>query len=145
MMSTPDSSNQDSKIINTTQIGSVIGQVHTGSGDILISNSQFDLGITSRADLLTSLKQLRTELQVAQEQGVPNNAIEQAVAEIDDAEKEASQDEPNRDNLLSRLQHAKSVMLAAVSTVAAIGSAVNAVEKIVPSIEKIMQAVSKLF
>jgi hypothetical protein len=139
----PRKSDNKQQITNQTQIGSVTGQVHSGSGDINVT-SFVSGAIANKEDFLTALSELRMKMGELPN-GLPENIAKDALAEISKAEEEGHKKTPAANDIAAGLRKAKQILLAGVGAASATGGAIAAVEKLIPSIQSAIDHVPKLF
>ena len=144
-MSKKDNNPNPSSVTNTTAIGSVTGQVHTGSGDIYVRNFTSSTIINSKEEFISALHALRTELEVAQQLGLPEDSAKQVTIEVDNAEHEATKDNPKAESIVGRLEKAKAILVAGTGVATATTAAITAVNKILPLIDTVIKYVGKIF
>lgn len=132
----------DSK--NTTHIGNVTGQVHTGSGNIVLKNVVFS-AISNKEDFLNALRAFKTELDSTRDLGLPQATIDDATAELDAATAEAIQETPNPNRITASLERAKAILIASTGIATAATQAVTAAKQLVPIAHGIIHVVGKVF
>lgn len=144
-METKGKNKKDQSTVFSTHIGSVTGPVHTGSGDINIENISISTNISTKVEFLSYLKSVRSEIEMAQQEGLPEDTAKRASAELKDAEKEASKDKPNPRSLQIHLENAKRILLSVAGLATATKTIVDAVQSMVQHIDPAIQMISKLF
>ena len=129
---------------HTTHIGSVTGQVHTGSGDIIVKS--FSSGaITNKDDFLAALRAFKAELDAVRLKGLPEETVDDVVTEVEAAEREVAKETPKAERIIKRLEQAKSIMEAGTGAASAIGGAASAAGKLLPLINNAIHAVGSIF
>ena len=143
-MSNKGSKKDTSVAANTTHIGSVTGQVHTGSGDIIVKS--FSAGaISSKSDFLEALREFRAELDAGRRQGLPEETADDVVAEVEAVEREVDKETPNAERIIKRLEQAKSILEAGTGAASAISGAAGAAGKLLPLIQNAIHTVGSIF
>jgi len=136
-MSTARSENDETTISHTTTIGSVAGPMHTGSGDITIGS--FSVGsVSTRDEFLAALRAFKVEIDAGRQHGLPQEASDAVVLDLEAAESETKKVAPKVDHILKRLENAKAILVAS----SGIAAAAN---KLIPLIEKLIQSAGKVF
>ena len=134
----------ESSVTHSTQIGSVTGQVHTGSGDINIKS--FSVGdISNRGDFVKALQQLMDEIETARHNGLDEKTINDALSEIKVAEQEARKEVPAASRVLKQLQQARAILVASAGAVTAATTTAVAVNRLLPLLEKAIHAAGQIF
>lgn len=129
---------------HTTHIGTVTGQVHTGSGDIIIKS--FSSGaISNKDDFLAALHEFKSELDAVRLQGLPDETADDVVAELEAAEREAGKETPQAERIIKRLEQAKSILEVGTGTASAVSGAVAAAGKLLPLINNAIHTVTSIF
>jgi hypothetical protein len=131
-------------ITNTTHIGSVSGQVVTGSGNAYGSFS-FSGTVSNKEEFLSALRAFKEELDLAHQQGLSEDTYEDAVVEVEAAEREAKKDTSRSDRIVNRLERAKSILTVGTGVATAVTAAVEVSNKLIPLIEAAIQTVGKVF
>lgn len=144
-MGTTDSKPSKSTITHTTHIGSVTGQVHTGSGDIIIGSFSSGSTVSTKEEFLSALREFKAELEAARQQGLPEETADNAIGEIEAAEQEVKKDVPKSERIVKRLENTKALLVAGTGVAAATTAAVAAASKLIPLIETAIQTVAKVF
>src|SRR5579859_7618951 len=83
--------------IPTTHIsGTIMGPVHTGSGDVIVHDfhASSSSTISTKDDLLSALREFKVELDVASKQGLPKKSANSSAIAIREATQEASKANP---------------------------------------------------
>jgi hypothetical protein len=143
-MSTDDDKKGAPAVSHTTNIGSVTGQVHTGSGDIIVKS--FTAGtISNKDEFLAALKEFKAELDAARQHGLEDEAIDDAIVEVEAAERETQKETPKADRLIGRLEKAKSILVSSTGVATAMSGAITATNKLIPMIENAVHVVGRLF
>ena len=132
-------------ITHTTTIGSVVGQVHTGSGNIEVRSFAPRVEISSNDEFVAVLREIRVELEVARNHGFSAETVEGIRAEIAAVEQEAKQKTPEASSMLKRLENARSFVVAATNTVTATAAAAAATGKLVSLLETAIKAIRSIF
>lgn len=125
-------------------VGSVSGQVVTGSGNAYGTFS-FSGTVSNKEEFLSALRAFKEELDMAHQQGLPEDAYEDAVTEVEAAEREAKKDGSKPDRIVNRLERAKSILTAGTGVATAVTAAVEISNKLIPLIEAAIQTVGKIF
>lgn|GEM_PF-4516123 len=130
----------------STQIGSVTGAVSTGSGpinmgDLFVGSS----AVSTKEEFLEALRQFKKEIDNARQQGLPEDTADDAIIEVEAAEREITKDTPKANRIISRLENAKAILLGSVGVATAATSVAAATSKLMPYLEQAIQAVSKIF
>lgn len=129
---------------HTTHIGSVTGQVHTGSGDIIVKS--FSSGaITNKNDFLEALRAFKAELDAVRLQGLPEETADDVVTEVEAIEREVGKETPKAERIIKRLEEAKSILEAGTGTASAISGAAAAAGKLLPLIHNAIHSVGSIF
>src|SRR5581483_1174328 len=84
----------------STHINQVTGPVHTGSGNIYVSNSLFTAGVSTRDEFLSTLRQLHADLEAARNSGSAKNTLNDTTTEIQTALKKAGRETPNAQQII---------------------------------------------
>lgn len=143
-MGARDNRGKKNIIKHETTIGSVTGQVHTGSGDIIVGS--FSSGtISNKDEFLAALREFKAELEAARQRGLSEDITEDAITEIAAAEREANRDTPISERIIKRLGKVKELLLAGTGVASATSSAVAAAEKLIPLVQTAIQHVPKIF
>jgi hypothetical protein len=132
-------------ITHTTTVGSVVGQVHTGSGNIEVGSFAPRVEISSNDEFVAVLRELCAELEVARNHGFSAETVESIRAEIAAVEQEAKQKTPEASSMLKRLENARSFVVAATNTVTATAAAAAATGKLVSLLETAIKAIRSIF
>ena len=144
-MSKQDRKQSKSSITNTTSIGSVTGQVHTGSGDIIVKSFTSESKLSTKEEFLAALDALKAEMDTAHQQGIPEETIKKAVAEVEMAEQEAVMDKPKIEGIVERLDKAKAILVAGTGIATATTGAIMAMGKLIPLFDTAAKYVSTIF
>lgn len=144
-MSAKGKKKKDQTASYTTHIGSVTGPVHTGSGDINIGDLSISGDISTQVEFLSYLEFLRSEIEKVQQKGVAEETSQQAIAELKEAEKEASKDKPQPQTLRTHLENAKKLLISAAGVATAAKPVIDAIQSLAQCIDPAIQAISKLF
>ena len=126
----------------STQIGSITGAVSTGTGDINMGD--FFAGsstISTKEEFLEALRQFKKEIDNARQQGLPEDTADDAVIEVEAAEREIAKDTPKSNRVISRLENAKAILLGSAGVATAATSVAAATGKLIPYLEQAIQAV----
>jgi hypothetical protein len=143
-MSNKDSKGDKTGATHTTHIGTVTGQVHTGSGDIIVHS--FSSGTVSTKDaFLAALREFKVELDASRRLGLPEETADDVVAEVEAAEREAGKEAPKAGRITKRLEQAKSILEASTGAASALSGAAAAAGKLLPQINSAIQTVSSIF
>jgi hypothetical protein len=132
-------------ITHTTTIGSVVGQVHTGSGNVEVGTFTAGVQISTTDAFVATLHKVRTELVAARQAGVATESVDAVAAEIAAAEQEARRRRPDASRIVDRLKKARTLVTAAAGVVSASAAAVAAAGKIVLLLEAAIRAVGNIF
>lgn len=132
-------------VTNTTTIGSVTGQVHAGSGDIIVSSFTSSSIISTKEEFLSALRVLRAELETAHQQGLLAETAKQAASEIEAAENEAVKDSPKSESIAERLEKAKAIIVAGAGIATAAATATTAIGKLIPLIDMVIKHIGQIF
>ncbi len=143
-MKIDDQEENISSFTHTTKIGSVTGQVHTGSGDIIIKNYSSDT-ISSKDDFLLALRAFKMELDAARQKGLHDKTADEAIIEVEAAVQEAQKANPKSERITKRLEKAKEILVAGAGFVTAATGATAAVNKLIPILKVAIDAISKIF
>lgn len=131
-------------VSHSTQIGSVTGQVHTGSGDIHVKS--FSVGnIANQEDFVAALQHLKDELKTARQKGLDEDTTDDTLTELEAAEREAKKEGPKADRILKRLQQAQAILVAGTGVATAATAVTAAVNNLLPLLEKAIQMVGQIF
>lgn len=144
-MSIPEHPQDVPHTIHTTHIGSITGQVHTGSGDINVSQFLAGDTIRNKDDFLALLQQLKTSLAVARQQGAAEDAVDDAITECDAAEREVRKEQPQSERILKRLESAKEILTSGAAVATATVAATTALKSLLPLLEKALEVVKQIF
>jgi len=144
-MGTTDSKPGKSTITHTTHIGNVTGQVHTGSGDIIVGSFSSGSAVSTKEEFLSALREFKAELEAARQQGLPEETADNAIGEIEAAEQEVKKDVPKSERIVEHLENTKALLVAGTGVATAATAAVAAASKLIPFIETAIQAVGKVF
>ncbi len=144
-MSSTDKKDDKSQTTHTTQIGSVTGQVHTGTGDINVGTFSVGGVVATKEGFLSGLRELKQALEMAGKEGLSEDTVDDAATEIEAAEKEINKEMPKAERILKRLEKAKAILIESAGVATAAATATIAVNKLIPLIEAAIQAVSKIF
>jgi ABC-type uncharacterized transport system substrate-binding protein len=137
---------QDKPIItHTTQIGSVTGQVHTGSGNIIVGSFSSGSTVSTKDEFLSALRAFKAELETARQQGLPEETADDTIVEVEAAEREAEKNAPKADRIIKRLENAKAILIAGTGVATAVTAAAEAASKLIPLVETAIKTVSKIF
>ena len=128
----------------TTNIGSVTGQVHTGSGDILVRSFSAST-ISTKDEFLSALRTFKTELDAAKQHGLQEQVADHAVAEVEAIEAEVNKQNPIVDRIISGLEKTKSLIASGTSMATSLISAASIADKLVPGIEHAIRAAKMIF
>lgn len=132
----------DSK--NTTHIGTVTGQVHTGSGDIVIRDVAFS-AISNKEEFLAALRAFKEELDSARSLGLPAATVDNATTELEAVGGEAIREKPSPNRITEGLQRAKAILVASTGVATASSQAVTAANKLAPIAQGMVELVEKIF
>lgn len=130
---------------NTTHIGHLAGPVHTGSGDINIDALSYSNTISTKDEFLSALRAFKVELEVAHQQGLPEETYDDTIVEVEAAEREAKKDTSKPDRIIDRLEKAKAALTAGTGAVTATAALIEASNKLAPLLEAAIHAISKIF
>ena len=144
-MSEHDTNESAPEATNITSIGSVTGQVHTGSGNIIVSSFAANTIISTKEEFLSALRGLKTELEAVRQQGFPQDSTNQAIAEVETAEEEVAKEKPKAETIAERLEKVKSILLVGTGIATATTAAVTAVGKLLPMIDTAIKYVGSVF
>ncbi len=146
-MSTSDQESDISGSKYETHVGSVIGPVHAGKGDINVGtfNVSSTVTISNRDEFLQALQKLAKELDAARQYGLQEEVADDTVIEVEAAEREAKKELPKLPRVVKRLEKAKALLVAGTGVATATAAAVAAANQLVPLIESAIQAASKIF
>jgi len=144
-MATTDSKPDKSAITHTTHIGSVTGQVHTGSGNIIVGSFSSGGTVSTKEEFLSALREFKAELEAARQQGLPEETADNAISEIEAAEQEVKKDVPKSERIVKHLENTKALLVAGTEVASAATAAVAAASKLIPLIETAIQTVGKVF
>jgi hypothetical protein len=133
----------DKRVSNRTSIGCVTGQVHTGSGDLVIGSLTRGSESTKEA-FLQALRQFQSELEAAKQKGLPGDVVLHTSEEIEAAAKEVELEDPTNDRIVSRLNRAKEILAASAGAASATALMASAVEKLVPFLDSALAHVPNL-
>ena len=127
-------------VTNTTHIGSVTGQVHTGEGDINVGSFSVSSGgaVSTKEEFLSALREFMAEVEAARQKGLPEETADDTLTEVEAAVREANKDSPKSNRVVERLNNAKSILIAGTGVAAA-------ASQLIPLIEGAIQSVSKVF
>lgn len=128
-----------------TSIGSVTGQVHSGSGDIHVGGFIAGGPVSNRTDLIDALREFALEVDRSRQYGLANDIVDDVVTEIHAAKREAEKDHPEVNRLLSRLNNAKELLNAGSGTIQAASGAVSTVSKLLPALQRWILHIPSLF
>jgi hypothetical protein len=142
-MGSGDDSAKRGRAFNQTHIGSVIGQVHSGSGDIHIGFESDH--IFGRDDFLVALGKLIEDLRGAALRGDSGVPAQKALEELSKARQEAAKDVPEANAITQGLEKAKEMLVSGTGAITAAGSAVTAIEKLLPVLQSAIHYVPKIF
>jgi len=144
-MGTNESDKDKPSVTNTTHIGQVVGQVHTGTGDITVNSFLVDYSISTKEEFLSALRIFKEELNNALQQGLPEETYDDTIVEVEAVEREAQKQTSKPDRIIRRLESAKALITAGTSVATTAISAVDVSSKLVPLIENVIQAVGRIF
>src|SRR5688500_2807670 len=131
-------------VVNTTHIGTVTGQVSSGSGGIYIGS--FSVGEVSTKDqFLAALREFRNELEAARDLVLPEETVDDAVTEIEAAQREAERDAPKSERIIKRLENTRNILVAGTGVATAASAATEATGKLIPLLENAVQAINRIF
>ena len=125
--------------------GSVTGQVHTGSGNINVGSFSSGGTVSTKDEFLSALRAFRAELEIACQQGLPEETTEDALVEVEAAERELGKDAPQPERIIRRLENTRAVLTAGTGVATAATAAAVEAQKLIPIIENAIQTVSKIF
>jgi AAA+ ATPase superfamily predicted ATPase len=128
-----------------TSIGSVTGQVHTGSGDIHVGGFIAGAPILSRTDLATALREFTVQIDRSRQHGLADDIADDIATEIDAARREAEKDYPKADRLVLRLESAKNLLGAGAGTAQAASGAASAAGNLLSVLQGWIQHIPSLF
>lgn len=129
----------------STHIGSVTGQVHTGSGDINVGQFLTSDSIRSKEDFLHILQQLKTALAAARQEGITEDVIDDTLTECEAAEREAQKDAPKGERILKRLESAKTILTDGATMATAGMTIATALTPLMPLLQKAIEVVKQIF
>jgi hypothetical protein len=144
-MSTKDRKQDKPTITHTTHIGSVTGQVHTGSGDIIVGSFSLGGTVSTKDEFLSALRAFRAELEATRQQGLPEETADDAIIEVEAAEREAVKHTPKAERITKRLENARTILVAGTGVATAATAAAAAASKLIPLIETAIQTVGRIF
>jgi hypothetical protein len=130
---------------NETHIGSVTGQVHTGSGDIRVSSFTTESTVSSRDEFLDALRAFKKEIDAARQQGLPDDTSDDVIVEVEAVERELEKDKPTPGRIVQRLENAKALLVSGTGVASAAGGAATAINNLLPQLETAIQTVGKIF
>lgn len=127
-------------VTNTTHIGSVTGQVHTGEGDINVGSFYASSGgaVSTKDDFLSALREFMAEVEASRQKGLPEETVDDTLTEVEAAVREAKKDTPKSNRIVERLNNAKSILIAGTGVA-------TAASQLIPLIEGAIQSVGKIF
>ena len=131
--------------IYTTNIGSVAGQVHTGSGDIIVKSFSIGDSISTKDEFVAALNQFIEVLETARKNGLSEDVADDTIIEINAAKRETNKEEPKTDRILQRLKQAQNILIASTGIATATKAAVDAANKLLPFLENAIQIVNRIF
>ncbi len=141
-MGTDNRKKNEPKITHTTRIGSVTGQVHTGSGNIIVKSFSSVEDISNKEEFLAALHVFKAEVKSAREQGLKEEIADDIIIEVDAAGREAVKETPKAERITKRLENAKKILDASTKVTT---SAIWAIGKMKPLIENAVEIVGKIF
>ena len=145
-MSEHDTNESAPKATNITSIGSVTGQVHTGSGNIIVSSFTANTMISTKEEFLSALRGLRQNWrQFVNKDFLKNPRKIKPSWKVETAEEEAAKDKPRAETIAERLEKAKSILLAGTGIATATAAAVTAVGKLLLMIDTAIKYVGSVF
>jgi hypothetical protein len=144
-MSKEDQKQKKITVSHNTEIGTVTGQVHTGSGNIIVHNFTAESKVSTKDEFLAALRAFSAEVEAAHEQGLPSDTADDVIIELNAAGLEVSKDEPKSERVVRRLERAKSAIVAVTGLATATSAAISAGEKFLPMIEKAIKIAGSLF
>ena len=127
---------------NNTILGNIIGQVHTGSGDITVFHESASGAVPTKDELLLALRTISRELELARQQGIPEEIVDDTMIEIEAAQREARKDEPKPRRIIDRLENARAMLIEGTKVVTASSTVA---ERLIPLIESTLRTVSRVF
>lgn len=98
-------------ITNRTIIGSITGQLHLVSGNINVFNPLSSSTVSTKDEFLAALQAFRAQLEIARQQGLPEETVDDTDIEIEAAEREAKKNEPKAKRIVARLENAKTTLI----------------------------------
>jgi hypothetical protein len=117
--------------------GPVTGQIHAGSGDIIIGT----IGTASKEELLSALRAFKAELDAARRKGLPEEIGDKVLVEVNAAESETGQNTPSPKRIAEHLQNAKEILVAGTGIASAATTAAAEAHKLLPLIDAAIQTV----
>jgi hypothetical protein len=141
----PPKKEDKAHLTHSTQIGSVTGQVHSGSGDIIVKSFSAGDSISHKADFLTALKQFKEELEAARQKGLDEDLADDTLNEINAVEQEAKKEDPKPDRIIKRLKQAQEVLAAGAGVATVAKSTVTAINSLLPHLQNAIQIVNRIF
>lgn len=140
-------SDEKKYVSNTTHIQSVSGEqvnVGAGSGDI---NAQYTAPsqINTKEQFLDALREFKRELDAARAQGLPQDAADIAITQVQAAEQAAREDSPRATEVRSSLEKAKEALVLVSASAATTGAVVTAADKLVDFAQKLLKVIEHLF
>ncbi len=94
---------------------------------------------------MSALREFKTELDIARREGLPDDAADDAIVEVEAAQREIEKDTPKPERIVKRLENANAIIVAGTGVATATTAAAAAGGKLIPFIESAIQAISKLF
>lgn len=144
-MNTTDHNQDKPTVTHTTHIGSVTGQVHTGSGNIVVGSFSPGGIVSTQDEFLSALRELKAEVEAARQQGIPEETADDATSEIEAAERELKKDTPKAENIVKRLENVKAILVASTGVATAATVTAAAAGKLISLVESAIQIVGKIF
>lgn len=143
MMSAKRKKDQSSTF--STHIGSVTGPVHTGKGDINIEKFSISNNISTKEEFVSYLEFVRSEIEKAQQDGLPEDIVNKTISELQKAEIETDQEKPQPKTIKTYLENAKSFLLSAAGLATATQTVIETINKLAPHIDQAIQTIGNLF
>ena len=125
--------------------GSISGPVHAGIGDMNIGSFVAGGAISTKEEFLSALRAFKAEVDMAQQNGLLDEAADEAIGQIAVVEREAKKDAPKSQSIVERLEHVKALLTAGAGAAAAAGTAAAEAHKWLPMLEHLLQNARSIF
>ena len=91
------------------------------------------------------MREFKKEVENSVKQGIPENAADDMLIEIEATERESQKDTPKLEWIVKRLKNVKELLTTATGVATATGTTITAAKALMPYVEKAIQLAGNLF